>query len=71
VPQRAVPKAPASGLLGEASRLHPIYGLMRVMPVTKEAVLYVAAGTLAPVVPLALTMLSLEDLLKTLLGPLF
>ncbi len=44
---------------------------MRVMPVTKEAVLYLAAATLAPVVPLALTMMSLEELLKTLLGTLF
>ena len=44
---------------------------MRVMPVTKEAVLYLAAATLAPVVPLALTMMSLEELVKTLLGTLF
>jgi hypothetical protein len=44
---------------------------MRVVPVTKEAVLYLAAATLAPVVPLALTMMSLEDLVKTLLGTLF
>ena len=41
---------------------------MRIMPVTKEAFLYLAAATLAPVVPLALTMMSLEELLKTLLG---
>ena len=44
---------------------------MRVVPVTKDAVLYLAAATLAPVVPLALTMMSLEELLKTLLGTLF
>jgi hypothetical protein len=44
---------------------------MRVVPVTKEAVLYLAAATLAPVVPLALTMMSLEELLKTLLRTLF
>ena len=44
---------------------------MRVMPVTKDAVLYLVAATLAPIVPLALTMMSLEDLLKTLLGTLF
>jgi hypothetical protein len=41
---------------------------MRMAPVTKEAVFQVAAATLAPVVPLALTMMSLEDLLKRLLG---
>jgi hypothetical protein len=44
---------------------------MRVMPVTREAVLYLAVATLAPVVPLALTMMSLEELVKTLLGTLF
>ncbi len=44
---------------------------MRMLPVTREAVLQVAVATLAPVVPLALTMMSLEDLLKKLLGTLF
>jgi hypothetical protein len=41
---------------------------MRAVPVTKEAVFQLAAATLAPVVPLALTMMSLEDLLKKLFG---
>jgi hypothetical protein len=41
---------------------------MRMAPVTRDAVLQVAAATLAPVVPLALTMMSLEDLLKKLFG---
>jgi hypothetical protein len=44
---------------------------MRPMPVTKEAVFYLAGATLAPVVPLALTMMSPEELLKMLLGTLF
>jgi hypothetical protein len=44
---------------------------MRMMPVTKEPVFQLAVATLAPVVPLALTMMSLEELLKTLLGTLF
>jgi hypothetical protein len=44
---------------------------MRMAPVTKEAVFQLAAATLAPVVPLALTMMSLEDLLKKLLATLF
>ena len=35
-------------------------------PVTKEAILRLAAATLAPIVPLALTMMSLEELLKKL-----
>jgi hypothetical protein len=41
---------------------------MRVVPVTKEAVFQLAAATLLPVVPLALTMMSLEELLKKLFG---
>jgi hypothetical protein len=41
---------------------------MRVVPVTKEAVFQLAAVTLLPVVPLALTMMSLEELLKKLFG---
>jgi hypothetical protein len=44
---------------------------MRLVPVTKQAVLQLAAATLAPVVPLVLTMMSLEQLLKTLFGILF
>ena len=43
---------------------------MRMAPVTKEAVFQLAAATLAPVAPLALTMMSLEDLLKKLLDTL-
>ena len=41
---------------------------MRAVPVTKEAVFQLAAATLLPIVPLALTMMSLEDLLKKLFG---
>jgi len=44
---------------------------MRVAPVTKETVLQLVAATLAPVAPLALTMMPLEELLKKLLGILF
>jgi hypothetical protein len=44
---------------------------MRLVPVTKDAIFYLVAATLAPVVPLALTMMSLEELLKMLLGTLF
>jgi hypothetical protein len=44
---------------------------MRMAPVTRDAVLQLAAATLAPVVPLALTMMSLEELLKKLFGILF
>lgn len=44
---------------------------MRSAPVTREALLQVVAATLAPVVPLALTMMPLEELLKKLFGILF
>jgi hypothetical protein len=44
---------------------------MRLAPVTKEAILQLAAATLLPVLPLALTMMSLEELLKKLVGIIF
>ena len=44
---------------------------MRVVPLTKDAVIQLAVLTLAPVAPLALTMMPLEELLKKLLGILF
>jgi hypothetical protein len=44
---------------------------MRTLPVTKEALLQLAAASLAPIVPLGLTMMPLEDLLKELFGILF
>jgi hypothetical protein len=44
---------------------------MRVAPFTKETILLLAAATAAPVAPLLLTMMPLEDLLKKLLGILF
>jgi len=44
---------------------------MRMVPLTRDAILQLAAATLAPIAPLALTLMSLEDLLKQLLGILF
>ncbi len=44
---------------------------MRIAPVTREALLRLVAATLAPLVPLALTMMSLEELLKRLFGIVF
>ena len=44
---------------------------MRIMPVKRDDVIRLAAATLLPIVPLALTMMSFEDLLKTLFGVLF
>jgi len=44
---------------------------MRLAPVTRDAVLQLAAVTLVPVVPLLLTMMPLEELLRRLLGIVF
>lgn len=44
---------------------------MRIVPVTRDALLRLVAATVAPVLPLALTLMSLEELLKKLVGILF
>ena len=44
---------------------------MRLAPVTKETVLQLALLTVIPIVPLGLTMMPLDQLLKALLGVLF
>lgn len=44
---------------------------MRLVLWTKEAIIQLALVTLAPLVPLALTMMPLEELLKQLFGILF
>jgi len=44
---------------------------MRIVPITRDAILQLAAAVLLPIVPLALTMMPLEDLLKQLFGLLF
>jgi hypothetical protein len=44
---------------------------MRVIPISRDAVIQIAAAMLAPIAPLLLTMMSPEDLLRALLGLLF
>jgi hypothetical protein len=44
---------------------------MHLAPIKKDDFIRLAAATLAPMAPLALTMMSLEDLLKRLIGVLF
>ena len=44
---------------------------MRVMPVTRDAILQLTMATLAPIAPLVLTIMPLEDLLRKLFGMLF
>jgi hypothetical protein len=57
--------------LADLANSFEVMRTMRIAPITKESILQLAAATVAPVVPLALTMMSLEDLLKTLFGILF
>jgi hypothetical protein len=57
--------------LADLDNSFEIVRTMRIAPVTKDALLGVVVATLAPVAPLALTMMSLEDLLKKLAGVLF
>jgi hypothetical protein len=57
--------------LADLSNSFEVVRTMRVAPVTKEAILRLVAATLAPVTPLALTMMPLEDLLKRLIGIVF
>jgi hypothetical protein len=44
---------------------------MQIAPITRDAIIRLAAATLVPIVPLLLTMMPLEELLKKLLGILF
>jgi hypothetical protein len=57
--------------LADLSNSFEVVRTMRVVPVTKEAILRLVAAALAPVVPLALTMMPLEELLKRLIGIVF
>ena len=41
---------------------------MQFAPVTKDAIIRLVAATLAPIAPLALTMMPLDELLKMLFG---
>jgi hypothetical protein len=54
--------------LADLGNGYEVVQTMKPAPVTKEMVLQLAAATLAPIVPLALTMMPLEELLKKLLG---
>jgi len=54
--------------LADLGNGYEVVRTMKPAPVTKEMVIQLAAATLAPIVPLALTMMPLEELLKKLLG---
>ena len=54
--------------LADLANSFDVVKTMRIAPITRDALLRIVAATLAPVVPLALTMMSLEELLKKLAG---
>jgi hypothetical protein len=57
--------------LADLANSFEVVRAMQIAPITRDAVLRLVAATLVPIVPLALTMMSLEELVKTLFGILF
>jgi hypothetical protein len=57
--------------LADLANSYDVVRTMRLAPVTKDAVLQLASAALLPIVPLALTMMPLEELLRQLFGLLF
>lgn len=57
--------------LADLTNSYEVVRSMRIVPITRDAILQLGAAVLVPIVPLALTMMSLEDLAKQLFGILF
>ncbi len=57
--------------LADLSNSFEVVLTMGIAPVTKQAIVQLVVATLLPVVPLALTMMPLEELLKKLIGVVF
>ena len=57
--------------LADLSNSYAVIQDMRVVPVSRQAMVQLAIATVAPLVPLVLTLMPLEELLKKLLGILF
>jgi hypothetical protein len=57
--------------LADLSNSFEVVRTMGIAPITKQAIVQLVAATLAPIVPLVLTMMPLEELLKKLFGMLF
>jgi hypothetical protein len=57
--------------LADLANSFDVVKTMRVAPITRDALIGVSVATLAPIVPLMLTMMSLEELVKKLFGVLF
>jgi hypothetical protein len=57
--------------LADLANSFEVVRTMRIAPITRDASLRLVAAIVAPIVPLALTMMPLEELLKRLLGIVF
>jgi hypothetical protein len=57
--------------LADLANSYEVVRSMSLAPITRDAVLRLVGATAAPVVPLALTMMSLEELVKRLAGIVF
>jgi hypothetical protein len=57
--------------LADLGNSYEVLRSMRVVPVTKETMFQLAVATVVPIVPLVLTLMPLEELLRKLLGILF
>jgi hypothetical protein len=57
--------------LADLGNCFEVVKTMRLVPISRDAIVQIAVGMLAPITPLLLTMMSLEDLLKTLFGLVF
>ena len=57
--------------LADLGNSHEVVRTMRVVPITKEALLQLGLVTSAPLLPLLLTAMPLEELVKKLFGLLF
>ena len=57
--------------LADLGNSYEIIKGMRMAPLGRDTILFVVIATLAPIAPLVLTLMPLEELLKTLFGVLF
>lgn len=57
--------------LADLGNSYEVVRTIRILPVTRDTIVQVVFATIAPIVPLALTMMPFEELLKTLVGVLF
>jgi len=57
--------------LADLGNSYEVVRTMRAAPITRDAIVLLAAAALVPIVPLLLTMMPLEELLKKLFGILF